>query len=97
MDESTTVIMVLLAVVTWFLLAWAIGRYAEKKGRSGMGVALASLFLTPLIGFLIAVGMEPDEKKIATMKAAGKKQCPDCAEWVQPAAKICRFCQHKFE
>jgi hypothetical protein len=25
------------------------------------------------------------------------KVCPDCAESVQPAARICRFCGHTFD
>lgn len=26
----------------------------------------------------------------------GMKKCPDCAEFVQADAKICRFCRHEF-
>lgn len=38
--------------------------------------------------------MEPHDREIA--KAKGMKRCPDCAEFVQPDAKICRFCRHEF-
>jgi hypothetical protein len=38
--------------------------------------------------------MRPNEKKLAIAQA--KKKCPNCAEFVQPDAKTCRFCQHSF-
>ena len=94
MDDETFAILILLGIVGWFVLAWAVGHYAESKGRDGKGVLLLSLFLSPVLGFIVAAAMRPDEKKVAV--AQGKKQCPQCAEFVQPAAKICRFCQHKF-
>jgi hypothetical protein len=43
---------------------------------------------------VIVAVMRPNETKIAA--ATGKKACPQCAEFVQPDAKICRFCQYKF-
>lgn len=33
----------------------------------------------------------------APAKAADAKKCPQCAELVKPDARMCRFCQHKFE
>lgn len=33
----------------------------------------------------------------AAPPATGGKQCPQCAEIVKPDARICRFCQFKFE
>jgi hypothetical protein len=59
-----------------------------------VGLFFLSLLLSPLVGFIAALAMSPDEKKVAA--AQGKKRCPQCAEYVQPEAKICRFCQYKF-
>ena len=87
-DRSMTVFII------WVLLSVAAGVYAANKGRSGMGCFFLSLFLSPLVGFVVALAMRPQERKIA--QARGMKQCPDCAEFVQPDAKICRFCRHEF-
>jgi RNA polymerase subunit RPABC4/transcription elongation factor Spt4 len=80
--------------VTWLVLSIAAAVYASNKGRSGAGIFFLSLFLSPLVGFLVAVAMEPNHQQASAAK--GMKKCPDCAEFVQPDAKICRFCRHEF-
>jgi hypothetical protein len=84
----------ILIFIGWFVLCGAVGKYAENKGRNGIGIFFLSFFLSPLVGFVVALAMSPNEKNVAA--AQGKKRCPECAEFVQPDAKICRFCQHKF-
>jgi transposase-like protein len=85
---------VLVFIIIWLALCIAVGFYAEGKGRSGVGIFFLSLLLSPLVGLVAALAMHPDEKRVAA--ARGKKRCSECAEFVQPEAKICRFCQHKF-
>ena len=84
----------LLIFIGWVVLCGAVGKYAENKGRNGIGIFFLSFLLSPLVGFVVALAMSPNEKKVAA--AQGKKRCPQCAEYIQPDAKICRFCQHKF-
>lgn len=84
----------LLIFIGWFVLCGAVGKYAENKGRNGIGIFFLSFLLSPLVGFVVALAMSPNEKKVAA--AQGKKRCPQCAEYIQPDAKICRFCQYKF-
>jgi hypothetical protein len=86
--------MEVLILIVWLALCGAAAYVAENKGRSGMGIFFLSLFLSPLVGIVVAIGIRPDEKKIAL--AQGKKKCPNCAEFVPPDARACRFCQHSF-
>jgi transposase-like protein len=81
-------------LIVWLVLCGAVAVYAENKGRSGVGFFFLSLFLSPLVGLVVALAVRPDERRVAA--AQGMKRCPECAEFVQPEAKICRFCQHKF-
>jgi hypothetical protein len=52
--------MELFIFVTWLVLSVAAAVYASNKGRSGAGIFFHSLFLSPLVGFLVAVAMEPN-------------------------------------
>jgi hypothetical protein len=77
-------------IPVWLAFCGVAAYIASKKGRSGTGVFFLALLLSPLVGIIVALVMNPDPA------AQGKKKCPACAEYVQPEAKICRFCQHAF-
>jgi hypothetical protein len=59
-----------------------------------VGIFFLSLFLSPLVGFLVGIVMEPHHQKVAA--ARGMKKCPECAQFVQADARTCRFCRHDF-
>ncbi len=81
-------------VIVWIMLAVLVGAYANNKGRSGIGLFFASLIFSPIIGFIIAFILSPNEKKIeASSLASGEiKKCPMCAELVRNEASICKHC-----
>ena len=41
--------------VLWLVFCWAAGSIAEKRGRSFYGFFIVSLFISPLMGILIAL------------------------------------------
>jgi RNA polymerase subunit RPABC4/transcription elongation factor Spt4 len=84
-------IMELFLIIAWLVLCGAAAVYASNKGRSGAGIFFLSLFLSPLVGFLVALVMEPNQQMIAAAK--GMKKCPECAQFVQPDARTCPFCK----
>lgn len=77
-------------VLVWFALCGVAAYIAGSKGRSGVGLFFLSFFLSPLVGIIVALAMRPN------LAAQGMKKCPNCAEFVQPDARICRFCQYSF-
>ena len=86
--------MELIWIVTWLALCFAVAAYAGRKGLDGTFYFLVSFLLSPLVGGACAWAAKPDREKAA--KASGLKKCPDCAEFVQQAARKCRFCGHEF-
>jgi len=82
-------------VVIWFILCICVGAYANGKGRSGIGFFFLSFFLSPLIGFIIALISKSNEKEIEekTILSGERKKCPYCAELVKIEATVCKHCQ----
>jgi RNA polymerase subunit RPABC4/transcription elongation factor Spt4 len=78
-------------IIMWLVLAGAAAAYASNKGRSGAGIFFLALLLSPLVGFLVALAMEPNQQAVAEKK--GMKKCPECAQFVQADARTCPFCK----
>lgn len=87
-------------VIFWVVLSIVIGIVAGGRGRSALGFFLLSLLLSPLIG-LILVALLPPIAKAPVIPGPGdvaqshRVACPQCAEQILPAAKVCRFCGYQ--
>ena len=83
----------------WPLFSILIGMWNHNKGNSFWVGFLISLFLSPLIGFIIVLVLTPNKKNLEKRELnSGKlKKCPYCGELIKPEAKICRFCQRELE
>lgn len=63
---------------------------------------MVSIFVVFAVVFLVVLAFSSDKKQTVVRSVAPEEQrerlkkCPQCAEFVQPEAKICRFCRHDF-
>jgi len=60
-----------------------------------MALLEALIFILVLLGGLLglAYGLFWVRAQFLYLDQQGRVPCPHCAELIQPAAKICRFCQ----
>jgi hypothetical protein len=86
-------------VFGWVIFALLPAIIAPSRGRSGFGWFLISLLISPLFGLILVLALPSKNANVQVdrdRRAGRVKDCPQCAETVKSAAKVCRFCGHKF-
>lgn len=80
--------------IFWLIFAILVGVYASSKGRSGVGFFFIAVLLSPLIGFIIALVVQPirANTEAKAVESGEFKKCPNCAELVKAEAKLCKHC-----
>jgi hypothetical protein len=86
--------MALSAILIWLFLALIVGVAADRRGRMGFGWFMLAVMLSPFIAGLLLLAMRnlADEPDLTT-----HRRCPDCAELVLRAARVCKHCGRQLE
>jgi len=84
----------------WVVCAAICAIIAGSKNRSALGWAvLGAIFGVFALLVVACLGKLPEEGSAAAMALEASepmKVCPQCAETVKAAAKVCRYCGHNF-
>lgn len=87
--NATLIVALIVTFFGWFVPAWLVAMYAEKKGHSFWGFFLLSIFTSWLIALIAALIVKDRNMQGATIP------CPYCAEPILGAANVCKHCGHQ--
>ncbi|PRH29629.1 zinc ribbon domain-containing protein [Burkholderia gladioli] len=86
-------------VVVWLIVAIVTALIANAKNRSPVAWAILAIPLGLFATIVVACSkkLPPNgNSAVGYSMSEDEKRCPQCAESVKYAAKVCRFCGHQF-
>lgn len=110
-DSAAHPLAAVLFVALMVASAVAAGLIADKKGHSGLGFFFVSLFFLGPVGVVWALLAAPPKKDrlnrqqkqsrvtnplVVASSGSATKTCPDCAETILAAARVCKHCGYRF-
>ena len=75
----------------WIGPAWLAAKHAQKKGYSFGGFFVLGLFVSWIISWAVALILDDRGARGPTTF------CPECAETILAAARVCKHCGHRLE
>lgn len=83
-----------------YFLPWVIA--VERRATTANGIILLDVlagwtFIGWVVALVWAVSAPTSGSEQSESALPATKRCPECAEEVQAAAKICRFCRYEFD
>jgi hypothetical protein len=87
-----------LIALFWIGVSIVWGLVARRKGRSFLAIFALSIFVTPIIGMIVALLLQPtDAVKMSVTTGGingpvGPVPCPFCKEQIRPDAVVCKHC-----
>lgn len=82
----------MVAVVFWIVLCFVVAYVATQRGRSGVGFFFLAFFLSPLVGFLVAIALPKRGEAAAVPSASGFVLCSQCGRPNRDDAQLCKHC-----
>jgi hypothetical protein len=77
----------------WGVVFGGIGHLiGSRRGMRPVKGILIGILLGPIGWILLAVIPTSEQEQERWNREQGRKRCPQCAEWVQRSAKVCRHC-----
>jgi hypothetical protein len=80
--------------IIWIAIGFVAALIARNKGNNSCLGMIVGLLLGP-IGLLIVFFL-PDNELGKLKRSGNTKQCPNCAEYVKPEARVCKHCGYSF-
>jgi ribosomal protein L40E len=79
-------------ILVWIALAIAVGFYAGRRGRTGLGWGVLAVAMSPPFAWLLLVALRDRSKELHHIARVNLKICPHCAMWIRCEATRCRHC-----
>lgn len=82
---------VLAVVLAWLVPAWFVAMHAERKGYSFWGFLVIALFVSWVLALAASLLLNDRAARGPT------RRCPECAETILAAARVCKHCGHRLD